>query len=440
MQQGTAHAADVRSLQPDRAAKANAVYSKVFWRLVPLLFICYVASYLDRVNVGFAKLQMMSDLSLSDTVYGIGAGIFFIGYFVFEVPSNIILSRVGAKGWIARIMVTWGIISAAMMFVTSAEMFYVLRFLLGVAEAGFFPGVILYLTYWFPAERRARIVATFMTGIAFAGVIGGPLSGWIMQEFAGVNGWTGWQWMFLLEGIPSVLLGVFVLFYLDNSVRSAKWLSDEEKALIEADLANDNGKKQTMTLGSVFRNGKVWLLSGIYFCCIMGLYGISFWLPQLIKNAGAKDVMEVGFLTAIPYAVAAVGMVLISRNSDLAGERRWHIAVCAVIGAVGLLLSTLVISSIPLSLAALSLATLGILTTLPLFWTLPTGYLGGVAAAAGIAIINSIGNLAGFVSPYLIGAVRDATGSTDAGMYALVASLCIGAVCVIAFIPKAMQR
>lgn len=440
MQEGTAYSADARSLQPDRAAKANAVYSKVFWRLVPLLFICYVASYLDRVNVGFAKLQMMSDLSLSDTVYGIGAGIFFIGYFVFEVPSNIILSRVGAKAWIARIMVTWGIISAAMMFVTSAEMFYVLRFLLGVAEAGFFPGVILYLTYWFPAERRARIVATFMTGIAFAGVIGGPLSGWIMQEFAGVNGWAGWQWMFLLEGIPSVLLGVFVLFYLDNSVRGAKWLSDEEKALIEADLANDNRKKQTMTLGSVFRNGKVWLLSGIYFCCIMGLYGISFWLPQLIKNAGAKDVMEVGFLTAIPYAVAAVGMVLISRNSDLAGERRWHIAVCAVIGAIGLLLSTLVISSIPLSLAALSLATLGILTTLPLFWTLPTGYLGGVAAAAGIAIINSIGNLAGFASPYLIGAVRDATGSTDAGMYALAASLCIGAVCVIAFIPKTMQR
>jgi len=418
----------------------ESVYKKVTLRLIPFLFLCYVVAYLDRVNVGFAKLQMMSDLKFSDAVYGIGAGIFFLGYFLFEVPSNIILSRTGARVWIARIMVTWGIISSLMLFVNSEATFYALRLVLGMAEAGFFPGIILYLTYWFPASRRARIVALFMTAIAFAGVIGGPLSGWIMQYFDKVHGWAGWQWLFLLEGIPSIIVGIWVFFFLDDSIRAAKWLNDAEKNYLEKEIAADSTTKVEMKLGAVFSNGKVWLLSIIYFCCIMGLYGISFWLPQLIKNAGAKDVLHVGLLTSIPYAFAAIGMVLIGKNSDRTGERRWHIAICALVGAAGLLASTLFGDQISLSMIALSVATVGILSTLPLFWTLPTAFLGGTAAAAGIAIINSIGNLAGFASPYAIGAIRDATGSTAIGMYVLAGSLCLGALCVLVGVSRSMGR
>lgn len=415
-------------------------YAKVTWRLIPFLFLCYVVAYLDRVNVGFAKLQMLSDLKFSETVYGLGAGVFFIGYFLFEVPSNIILSKVGPRVWIARIMITWGVISSAMMFVSSVESFYILRFLLGVAEAGFFPGIILYLTYWYPAHRRGRIVALFMTAIAFAGVIGSPLSGWIMKTFAGVNGWAGWQWLFLLEGAPSILVGIWVLFYLDDSVSRAKWLSQDEKLQIEHDIAADEQGKQHMTLGQVFSNGKVWMLSLIYFSFIMGLYGVSFWLPQLIKSTGVKDVLDIGLLTAIPYSVAAVVMVLMARSSDASGERRWHVAIAALLGAAGLTVSAVYGSNTVIAMMALSVATAGILSTLPLFWTLPTSYLVGTAAAAGIAMINSIGNLAGFVSPYMVGAIKDATQSTALGMYCLAGSLVIGAVLVILAIPRVMSR
>jgi D-galactonate transporter len=402
--------------------------------------LCYVVAYLDRVNVGFAKLQMLNDLKFSETIYGIGAGIFFVGYFFFEVPSNIILARTGARVWLTRIMVTWGLISSAMMFVTSPAMFYVLRFLLGVAEAGFFPGVILYLTYWYPARRRARIVALFMTAIALSGVVGGPLSGWIMQTFAGNNGWAGWQWLFLLEGIPSVIVGIWLFFFLDDGIRSSKWLTEEEKSLLEHEIENDQKTKQHLSLGEIFSNGKVWLLSLIYFCFIMGLYGVSFWLPNLIKNTGVKEVLTVGLLTAIPYGFAAVVMVMAGRSSDASGERRWHIATAGVLGAVGLILSVVYGDNTAIAMAALSLATAGILTTLPLFWTLPTAYLGGTAAAAGIAMINSIGNLAGFVSPYMIGAVKDATQSTAVGMFVLAFSLALGAILVVAGVPKQMQR
>lgn len=440
MTQNTPHSAGLQGLSAKRAAEADALYRKVAWRLIPLLFLCYIASYLDRVNVGFAKLQMMSDLSFSDTVYGIGAGIFFIGYFLFEVPSNLILQRVGAKVWIARIMITWGVISGAMMLTNSVTTFYVLRFLLGVAEAGFFPGVILYLTYWFPARRRAGIVAAFMTGIAFAGIIGGPLSGWIMVAFDGVNGWSGWQWMFLLEAAPSVILGFVVLFWLDNSVAGAKWLTPEEKARISADLEEESAGKAHTSAVQVFANGKIWLLAAIYFCFIMGLYGIGFWLPQLIKNAGVEGLLNVGLLTAIPYTIATVGMMLFGRSSDRSGERRGHIAVAAALGAIGLVMSTQLIGNVPLSIAALSIATVGILSSLPLFWTLPTAYLGGAAAAAGIAIVNSIGNLAGFASPYIVGAIKDATQSTSAGMYLLAGSMVLGALLVLMLIPKSLAR
>ncbi|WP_343731030.1 MFS transporter [Duganella sp.] len=409
----------------------DLLYKRVSWRLMPFLFLCFVAAYLDRVNVGFAKLQMQADLQFSDAVYGVGAGIFFIGYFIFEVPSNLLMTRAGARIWIARIMISWGLISSALMFTNSVATFYVLRFLLGAAEAGFFPGIILYLTYWYPARRRARMVALFMSGVAVAGVVGGPLSGWIMKAFAGLNGWNGWQWLFLLEGLPSVLLGVWTLFYLDDGIRAARWLSEADKQALQRDIAADRIQQHHLPLAQLFRSGTVWLLALVYFLCVMGLYGVSFWLPQLIKNSGVKDLFDIGLLSAIPYLVAAVTMVLAARHSDRSGERRWHTACAALAGALGLVAATVYSDNTAIALAALSVATAGILSTFPIFWSLPTALLGGTAAAAGIAMINSIGNLAGFVAPYLVGAIRDATSSTAAGIYLIAASLLAGAVLVV---------
>jgi D-galactonate transporter len=411
----------------DRDQLETQTYAKVTLRLLPFLFLCYVAAYLDRVNVGFAKLQMLNDLQFSETVYGLGAGIFFIGYFFFEVPSNIIMHRVGARTWIARIMVTWAILSASSMYVTSPAMFYVIRFLLGVAEAGFFPGIVLYLTYWYPAQRRSRMNALFMIGIPVAGVIGGPLSGWIMNAFAGVRGLAGWQWLFLLEALPSLILGVITLFYLPNGIGSSKWLTEEQKRLLEENIARDSGGKADHSLAGVFRNGKVWLMAGIYFCCMMGLYGVSFYLPTLIKAAGVKDALDVGLLTAIPYGCAVVAMLAIARSADRMRERRWHFAIASALGGLGLLLATIYGANVMLAMAALSLGTAGLLATMPVFWTYPSAILGGAAAAAGIAMINSVGNLAGFVSPSIIGWMKDVTQSTNAGMYVVSGALFLGA-------------
>lgn len=428
----------------NKAATAGAAgvearaYNKVVWRIIPLLFLCYILSYLDRVNVGFAKLQMMNDLHFSETVYGIGAGIFFIGYFFFEVPSNLILHRVGARRWIARIMVTWGIISTCTMFVSSPTMFYVLRFLLGVAEAGFFPGIILYLTFWFPSERRGQMTALFMTGIPIAGVLGGPLSGLILETMAGKYGLAGWQWLFLLEGIPSVLVGFVVLAYLDDRIEDAKWLNDDEKKILRANIDKDDSDKSHGSAFSAFRNPQVWLLCLVYFCLVMGLYGVSFWLPTIIKAMGVANSLHVGLIYAIPYLVAAVGMVLIGRSADARRERRWHIAVPCLLGAAGLILSVIFSAAPVLAIASLSLATLGIISALPLFWSCPTALLGGIAAAGGIAFINSVGNLAGFVSPYMVGFLKDATQSTDVGMYALAGFLLLAGVLVITRFPAKM--
>jgi len=424
---------------PD-AGFEDATYRKVSWRLVPFLLLCYVVAYLDRVNVGFAKLQMLSDLKFSETIYGLGAGIFFIGYFLFEVPSNVILHKVGARIWIARIMITWGIISAAMMFVTTPTMFYVLRFLLGVAEAGFFPGIILYLTYWYPADRRGRTTTFFMTAIALSGVIGGPLSGWVMQSFDGRNGWSGWQWMFVLEGIPSILVGLLVLAYLDDRISHAKWLTADERALLERNIANEDQHKEDPPIGKVLSSPRVWLMSAIYFCFVMGLYGVSFWLPTIIKQTGVKGALDIGLLTAIPYGCAVIGMVLAAYSADKRGERRWHIALPALAGAVGLVLSVQWRGDTTLAMVALTLATIGILTTLPLFWSLPTAFLAGTGAAAGIALINSLGNLAGFISPYAVGWLKDMTQSTDSGMYLLAVCLVAGAALTLSVPPGMVNR
>lgn len=402
-------------------------YRRVTLRLIPFLFLCYVVAYLDRVNVGFAKLQMLADLRMSEASYGLGAGIFFIGYFLFEVPSNLILHRTGARVWISRIMITWGILSAATMFVTSAGAFYFIRFLLGIAEAGFFPGIILYLTQWYPASRRARIVALFMTAVAASGVIGGPVSGWILTAMEGVNGWAGWQWLFLLEGVPSVLMGVAVFFYLDDSVAAARWLPEAERAVLVGNLRADTAGHEHSGVLATLADRRVLLLSALYFCIVMGLYGIGFWLPQLIRTMGVEDAGRIGVLSAIPYGVAAVLMVLVGRSSDLRGERRWHLMGASMAGSIGLTVAGIFGTSLPIGLTAMTLATVGVLSAAPIFWTLPTALLRGASAAAGIAAINSIGNLAGFLSPYLIGLARDFTGQATIGLYAVAVFMLAGA-------------
>ena len=418
----------------------DIAYARVTWRLIPLLFICYVAAYLDRVNVGFAKLQMLNDLNFSESVYGLGAGIFFIGYFLFEVPSNLLLHKLGARRWIARILISWGLISGCMMFVQTPTMFYVLRFLLGVAEAGFFPGIILYLTYWYPAARRSQVTSLFMTGIPMAGVIGGPLSGWILTSVNGVSGMAGWKWLFVIEALPSVALGFVVMYFLDDRIADAKWLSADQKRLLQRNIEKESTQGGDHSALGAFRNAKVWVLCAAYFGFIMGLYGIGFWLPSLIKASGISSPTTIGWLVAIPYSAAVVCMILTSRHSDRTGERRWHIAVPALVGAAALVVSTFVPQTPLWAIVTLTIATMGILTGLAQFWVLPPAFLGGAAAAAGIALINSVGNLAGFVSPFAVGWIKDTTGSTNNGLYVIAASLVVGGAIVLAVAQRGVGR
>jgi sugar phosphate permease len=391
-----------------------ATYRTVTWRLLPFLFLCYILAYLDRVNVGFARLQMQTDLGLSDTAYGIGAGMFFIGYFFFEVPSNLLLRRIGARVWIARIMIMWGLISSGMMFTSSQTTFYVLRFVLGIAEAGFFPGIILYLTFWYTRVHRARMVALFMTAIALAGVIGGPMSGWIMDQMGGVAGLRNWEWLYLLEGLPSVAVGACVLLYLDDGPERATWLTAGQKALLARRLAEEEALKSAderhaRHTADVFRTPSVWVLSLIYFGAVMGNYGVTFWLPQIIRETITTNPWRIGLVSMIPWGAAAITAVVVGASSDRHQERRWHIATGAVIGAAAFALSGLPGLGGWTGLAFLTVATAGMMSTMTTFWALPTAMLSGSAAAAGIAWINSIGNLSGYVSPFVLGAIRDAT-------------------------------
>jgi D-galactonate transporter len=417
-------------------AGIDRIYKKISWRLIPFLLFCYILSYLDRVNIGFAKLQMLGDLHFSDAVYGLGAGVFFLGYFFFEVPSNVIMHKVGARIWIARIMISWGILSAMMMFVESATSFYALRFMLGLAEAGFFPGIIYYLTRWYPSERRGRATSQFLTAIALAGVIGGPLSGWVLRDTNGAMGLAGWQWMFLIEGIPSILAGLFLLRFLDDKVEDAKWLTTAEKNEVRAILDREAATKTHSDARKLFFNGRTWLLSAIYFLFVFSLYGVSFWLPTIIKTAGVKDALNIGLLSALPWAAGVIAMVLLARSADRRRERRWHIALPAAIGAVGFIVSVQFSGNVPVAMCGLTLATMGIMCVLPVFWSLPTAYLGGVAAAAGIALINSFGNLSGFAGPALLGWIKSATGSLDSGIYMLAACLLAGGLLTLLTSPK----
>ncbi|MBV9655525.1 MAG: MFS transporter [Acetobacteraceae bacterium] len=404
------------------------VYRKVTARIVPFLFFCYLAAYLDRVNVGFAKLQMLNELKFSETIYGFGAGIFFLGYVLFEVPSNIVMHKVGARLWIARIMITWALISGAMAFVTSATTFYVLRFLLGAAEAGFIPGVLLYLTYWYPANRRGRITAIFLAAIPMASIFGGPLSGFILNRLTGTYGLSGWQWLFIVETVPSLLLGFLTLAYLDDRVAHVKWLDDGEKQLIARNIAREDAEKEDLSqLSAAFKTGRVWLLGLIYFTVASGIYIISFWLPSIIKQTGVSDPLTIGLLTAIPYIAAIIAMILTNASGDRLRERRWHTIIPSYITAGGLALTAYAGSNTLLAMVGLTLAAAGISTAQSCFWALPGAFLGGAAAAAGIALVNSLGNIGGFASTFVVGWMTDLTHSTSASLYLFAALLVIGA-------------
>ncbi len=430
----------VFSSEVDTTIRKSA-YRKIAFRLMPFLMLCYFCAYLDRVNVGFAKLQMMSDLQFSEAVYGLGAGIFFIGYFLCEVPSNIVLHKVGARRWIARIMITWGILSGCFAFVQTEWQFYTLRFLLGVAEAGLAPGLLLYLTYWFPSYRRARMTVLWFIAIPISGMIGGPLSGLIMDRMSGVHGWFGWQWMFVIEAIPTVIVGLLVLAVLKDSVQDANWLTQDEKNLVKQELAQDNQHKEGhASVKEFIADKRLWLLAGIYFCVVMGQYAITFWLPTLIRNSGISDNWHIGLLTSLPYMCAIVVMVLAGRSGDHFQERRWHLIIPMCAGAIAFTFATLFASNLTLSLICLCIAASGVLTASSLFWMLPTNFLGGVSAAAGIAAVNSFANLAGFCSPYLIGWVTTNTGSNAIGMFLITAVLIFGASLVLRVPAKLVNR
>lgn len=404
----------------------RAAYAKVTWRLVPLLFISYVVAFLDRVNVGFAKLQMLSDLNFSESTYGLGAGIFFLGYVLFEVPSNIIQHQVGARRWISRIMITWGVLSACMMFVRTPTMFYVMRFLLGIAEAGFLPGIVIYLTYWYPAHRRGKIMALFFAAVPASGLIGGPVSGWILESLSGVHGFAGWQWLFVLEALPSIVLGMVILLYLPDGIQGAPWLLQEEKNLLRENIKADTHDKHEMRLRKVFSDRRVLVMAGIYLCATTGGYGISFWLPSIVKGTGVVSSLSIGLLTAIPFLSAIFSMLFFSRSSDASRERKMHLVGTMSIGVAGLILSAYSGSSTTAAIVTLSIASIGVFSAFPIFWGLPTAFLTGLSAAAAIAFITSVGNIGGFISSYLIGWIRQMSGSTSLAMLALAAVYFVG--------------
>ncbi|CAD6518518.1 Putative metabolite transport protein NicT [Paraburkholderia hiiakae] len=415
-------------------------YSKVSRRLIPFLMLCYLGAYLDRVNVGFAKLQMLNDLRFSETVYGVGAGIFFLGYFLFEVPSNLILHRVGARRWLARIMLTWAAISASFVFVKSPTAFYMLRFLLGVAEAGFAPGVILYLTYWFPSARRAKALSLFFMAIPLAGIIGGPLSGAIMHSLQGAMSMAGWKWLFLLEAVPSLVLGIAILLYLDDSIAKAKWLTDSEKALLARNVAGDNAHKTAhLSIRAFIGDRRLWLMAAIYFCVVLGQYGLTFWLPTIVRKAGVSDPLWVGIFTAIPYLCALIALPLIGMSADRRRERRFHLAIPMLIAAAGFA-ALPALGSVAASIVCLSVAAAGILASSSQFWALPTSLLGGVSAAAGIAAVNCFANLAGFFSPAIVGWLNDLTGKSTAGLVFISVAVTLGAALVFLVPARSVNR
>lgn len=420
-----------RAMDHDQA-RQSAV-AKATRRLIPFLCLCYTVAFLDRVNVGFAALAMNEDLGFTPSIFGAGAGIFFVGYILFEIPSNLALQKFGARIWIARIMISWGVVATAMALVHSETSFYAMRFLLGVAEAGFFPGIILYLTYWFPARERARIVSLFMAAVPLATVVGGPVSGALL-ELHGLGGLKGWQWLFVVEGLPAIVLGVIALKFLDDRPEAASWLSEEERQAIAVTLAAEaKATRETgyAGLGQALTRPRVLVLGLLYFCIVVGLYGIGFWMPQVIQTFGLAP-LRIGFLTAIPYFFAAVAMVMWGAHSDRTGERIWHVALPLFLAALAFAWSA---STLPLwlTMVALTLATLGIYAAIGSFWSLPTAILTGTGAAAGLALVNSMGNLGGLAGPSIVGVMKQATGSFTTALLFLAGALLLGALIALLF-------
>jgi len=419
----------------DELTLEQVTIKKVTWRLIPFLIVTYFICYLDRVNVGFAALTMNKDLGLTATLFGAGAGIFFLGYFLFEVPSNLALQKYGARFWIARIMISWGLLSAAMSLVQGKSSFLLVRFLLGAAEAGFFPGIILYLTYWFPARYRAVIVSRFMFAIPVSLLVGAPISGLILNTH-GVLGLAGWKWLFILEGVPSVLLGFVTLFYLTDKPAKAQWLEPKEREWLQAQLDAERAGVESVhkkyTLGQALLNLRVVVLGLVYFTLQIGIYGVNMWLPQIMKTFGNFSTLQIGFIAAIPFACAAIGMLVWGQSSDRKLERKWHLTNAFLLGAAGLLVASLFSKDPVLTIVLLSLSSIGLYAAMPVFWTVPSIFLTGTAAAGGIALINSIGNLGGFAGPFMVGWIRDATGKFIYGLVFL--GVCVLAGGVVAYI------
>jgi sugar phosphate permease len=422
---------------PDSAL--DATYRSIGWRLIPFLFVLWVLAWIDRVNIGFVKLTMLDELKWSETVYGLGAGIFFLGYFFFEVPSNLLLQRIGARKTITRITIGWGLVCVAMMFVKTPVMFYSLRFLMGVFEAGFYPGIILFLTYWYPSERRAKAFGMFMSASGVAGVIGGPLAGTVMNGLQGANGWSGWQWVFLIEGLPSIIAGVVTWFYLTDRPAEATWLTPAQRQLVEDDLARDQvslGNREHSLLASL-RQGRLWLLILVFFCVIAANSSLTFFGPSVVKEAGFTDPATIGWIMAMSYLCGAIGMVVNGLHSDHRKEARLHCAIAAALGALGLLLTALFIRSNPtFALLAQTLAIIGTMSAIPVFWQLPGRFLAGAAAAGGVALINSIANLAGFGAPAMLGYIKTQTGGLAPGLLIVAAVEVCATLLILFFIPR----
>ncbi len=417
----------------------QATMRRVAWRLVPFICLLYFIAFIDRVNIGFAALTMNKDLGFSSAVFGFGAGIFFFGYFLFEVPSNIILDKVGARLWIARVMITWGIISGAFAFVKGEYSFYALRFLLGAAEAGFFPGIILYLSYWFPTRYRAGVVSLFMAAAPISVVLGSPISSALLA-MEGILGLHGWQWMFLIEAVPAVILGVVVLFYMTDRPEKATWLPDDQRAWLVAEMNEEHARKTVSAKHGIMAglsDLRVLALALVYFGTSAGLYTLGIWAPQIIKSFGLSN-MAVGFLNGVPPTLAIIAMILWARHSDKTGERTWHVVIACLVASLGLLLAGGAASVVAV-IAALSLVNIGISAAKPPLWAMPTMFLSGQAAAVGIATINSIGNLGGFVGPWAIGWIKDQTGSFTGGLI-FVAGLLVLSAIVTVIVARAGRR
>jgi ACS family tartrate transporter-like MFS transporter len=422
------------------AVDDRALFRKITWRLIPYIFLLYILAYLDRVNVGFAALSMQRDLHFSDAVYGTGAGIFFLGSAIFDIPSNLLMAKIGPRVWIARIMITWGILATLMMFVHSATSFYVLRFLLGVSEAGFFPGMIFYLTFWYPTAERGRAVSKFMTATSLAGVVGGPLAATLLK-WNGMAGLRGWQWLFLVEGLPSVVMGVSVLFWLHDHPDDAPWLSPGEKVWLDTELARDRvatGAAERHRFADAFKLPALWVLAGMYFISQVGVYIVNLWMPLILSGFVHAGVVETGSRVAryatLPYLAAAIFTVAVGWSSDRRRERRGHIAGCLLLSAVGFGWAA-VAGSLPAALGAMTLAAMGLWSMMGPFWAAMTTGVGGAAAAGGIAFLQVVGGLGGFLGPFATGQLRESTKGFGEGLSLLSAMAVVAAALCLALRP-----